>query len=417
LASVLFLTQILPYPLDSGAKIRQYYMLRHLVRSHQVTLVSFTRPDDRPEAIEHLRGICHAVYPVPMRRSLWRNVRAAARGLLTGLPMVVARDEVAEMRATLRRLVAVQAFDLIHADQLSMAGWGRLTARLAKPTTPHTLLDEHNAIYLLTRRMANTERNPVRRAIMAREARAFARYEAEMCRTFDALLTVTEEDREHLLALFPPDERKRLADKFTSVPICVDPEQVSPVVHQDGGAPTVLHLGTMFWPPNVHGVLWFAREVLPLIHQQVPEARFVVVGKNPPAEVQALEADPRIEVTDYVADPMPYLEAADAFIVPLHAGGGMRVKIVDAWLWGLPIVSTPIGAEGIKVQDEENLLLAENAPDFARATVRLLTDPELGDQLRVNGRAWVENHYAWQATYQRVDEVYDQLLGAAGGGD
>jgi glycosyltransferase involved in cell wall biosynthesis len=334
--------------------------------------------------------------------------------------MVVTRDEIEEMGATLRRLVAEHTadgprpYDVIHADQLSMAWWGRLAARMAIPPRPCTLLDEHNAIYLLTRRMADTEGNPLRRAIMAREARAFARYERDMCRWFDALLTVTEEDREHLLVLFPPDERGPLADKFTVVPICVDPEQVSPVAHKDGGEPTVLHLGTMFWPPNVNGVLWFARKVLPLIHQQVPEAQFVVVGKNPPPEVQALAADPQVQVTGYVADPTTYLETADVFVVPLHAGGGMRVKIVDAWLWGLPIVSTPIGAEGIQVRDGENLLLADDAQTFARATVRLLTNPEFNRRLRANGRAWVEDHYAWQMVYQKVDRVYDGLLRATG---
>jgi glycosyltransferase involved in cell wall biosynthesis len=408
---ILFLTQVLPYPLNSGAKIRQYHMLRHLARSHEVTLVSFTRADDPPEAIEHLRGICQAVHPVPMRRSAWRNLQAAVKGVLTGLPIVIARDKVVEMEAFLRRLTTENSFGVIHADQLSMAWWGQLAARMARTPRPRTLLDEHNAIYLLTRRMADTERNFLRRAIMKREARAFRRYEAEMCRAFDTLLTVTEEDREHLLALFPPGERERLAGKFAVVPICVDPEQVSPVVHIEASTPTVLHLGTMFWPPNVNGVLWFAREVLPLVHQQVPEARFVVVGKNPPAEVQALAADPRIEITGYVADPMPYLEAADAFVVPLHAGGGMRVKIVDGWLWGLPIVSTPIGAEGIQVLDRENLLLAEDAPAFAEATVRLLTDPALNRRLRANGRAWVEEHYAWQTVYRQVDRIYEGLLG------
>jgi len=166
----------------------------------------------------------------------------------------------------------------------------------------------------------------------------------------------------------------------------------------------------MFWPPNVAGVLWFAREVLPLVWRDAPDARFVIVGKNPPAEVQALAADPRIVVTGYVADPLPYLAAADAFVVPLFAGGGMRVKIVDAWLWGLPIVSTPIGAEGIAVQDGENILLAANAAAFAAAVLRLLTDPQLNTQLRAAGRAWVEQTYAWQAVYPKVDAVYARLL-------
>jgi polysaccharide biosynthesis protein PslH len=408
---ILYLTQVLPYPLDSGAKVRQYHMVRHLAKRHEVTLVSFTRSDDPPEAIEHLEAICGTVCAVPMRRSLWRNLRAGAKGLLTGLPMVVARDEISEMVATLRRLVERTAFDVIHADQLSMAGYGRLAARMSRPHQPQTLLDEHNAIYVLTRRMADTEQNPLRRLVMAREARAFARYEARMVKAYDAMLTVIPEDQERLLALFDPAERQTLARKFTVVPICVDVDQEPPVTPQGGHAPTILHLGTMFWPPNIHGVLWFVREVLPLIRERMPEAEFVVIGKNPPSEVEALAANPRIHVTGYVADLAPYLAQTDVFVVPLHAGSGMRVKIVEAWMRGLPVVSTPIGAEGIEVRDGENILLAADAPAFAEATVRLLTDSALNQRLRSQGRSWVETHYSWQSVYERADQVYEHLLG------
>ena len=98
----------------------------------------------------------------------------------------------------------------------------------------------------------------------------------------------------------------------------------------------------------------------------------------------------------------------------------MRVKILDAWLWGLPIVSTPIGAEGIEILDGENILLADDAHAFAQATLRLLTHPELNQKLRTQGRTWVESRYAWQIVYQEVDAVYDRLLNgppAGGGGD
>jgi glycosyltransferase involved in cell wall biosynthesis len=385
-------------------------MLRQLATRHQVTLVSFVRPDDTPQSIEHLRSICHAVHPVSMRRSMRRNVRAGVKGLITGLPMVIARDEIGEMMAILRRLTAETTFDVIHADQLSMAGYGQLAAGMAQPHQPRTLLDEHNAIHLLACRVAGTEPNALRRAVTLRESHAFARYEAHMCQAYDAVLTITREDRDHLLALFAPSEQQGLADKFTVVPICVDPQQIEPVVHRDGDMPTVLHLGTMFWPPNVAGVLWFARKVLPLIHLQMPEVRFVVVGKNPPPEVQALAGDPRIHVAGYVADPQPYLQAADACIVPLHAAGGMRVKVLDGWLWGLPIISTTLGVEGIEYRDGQDLLVANNAPSFAQATMRLLTDPDLNRQMRENGRAWVETHYAWQVVYRQVDGIYTRLL-------
>ncbi len=471
--NLLFLTQVLPYPLDAGPKVRAYYMLRHLSQRHQVTLVSFVRADDRPEYVQHLAQICRAVHTVPIRRSLALNLRAAARGLLTGLPIVIVRDDSAEMAALLRRLTHDTHFDVIHADQLSMAAWAQLAAasspsaspfapfvlralrapsrlRDPNPRAPHLLLDAHNAIYKLTERMAAENRGP-RRWIAQREARAFRRYEADTIRRFDALLTVTDEDRGLLLDLLQEPERSQHAAKLTTIPICVDPDQVEPMSNCQlpmsnvqlpianvqlpmsncqlpianvqlpmsncqltidncqltiDNSQTILHLGTMFWPPNVSGVLWFARAVLPLIWQQAPEARFVVVGKNPPAEVQALAADPRVEVTGYVADPQPYLQAASVFVTPLHSGGGMRVKILDAWLWGLPVVSTPIGAEGIQLRDGENILLAGDAASFAAAVVRLLTDPELNQRLRRNGRRWVEQTYAWQVVYRRVDDVY-----------
>ncbi len=211
MASILFLTQVLPYPLDAGPKVRGYYMLRHLAESHQVTLVSFVRPDDSPEAVRHLQSICHSVHTVPMRRSFWRNLRAGAKGILTGLPIVVARDEMGQMVATLRQLAGAKQFDVIHADQLSMAGYGQLAARV---TSSRTLLDEHNAMYKLVGQLAADEPHPLRRAITAREARAFERYEAAMCQAYDAVVTVTQEDRERLLALYPHDRRAALADRF-----------------------------------------------------------------------------------------------------------------------------------------------------------------------------------------------------------
>jgi glycosyltransferase involved in cell wall biosynthesis len=423
MSRILFLTQVLPFPLDAGPKVRAYFMLRRLAERHQVTLVSFVRTDDSPEAVAHLRGFCVAVHTASVRRSAVRNLRAGVKGLLTGLPMVIVRDEMAEMSQLLRRLTGQIPFDVIHADQLSMAGWGWQAAQAARAAggAPRTLLDEHNAVYLLAERMAVTETHPLRRHIMGREARAFRRYEMEMCRRYDAVLTVTAEDREQLLALFSPAERTEARDteaasarrKFSVLPICVDPEAQQPVARAGNGPPTILHLGTMFWPPNVSGVLWFAREVLPRVHEALPEARFVVVGKGPPPEVTRLARDPRIEVTGYVADPAPYLAASDVFVVPLHAAGGMRVKILDAWLWGVPIVSTPIGAEGIECRDGENLLIAETPPAFAAAVVRLLTDGALNGRLRAAGRRWAEAHYGWREVYSRVDNVYAGLLGSS----
>lgn len=167
----------------------------------------------------------------------------------------------------------------------------------------------------------------------------------------------------------------------------------------------------MFWPPNVEGVLWFAREVWPRVVDRVGDVRFVVIGKDPPQEVRDLPARVRsVDVTGYVADPRPFLEETAVFIVPLRAGGGMRVKIVDAWCWGVPVVSTSIGAEGIEVEDGRNILIADGPEALAGAVVRVLQDPSLGESLRTAARRHVEHRYNWRRTYPAWDAVYADLL-------
>lgn len=406
---VLFLTQVLPYPLDAGPKIRAYYVLRHLAQQHEVTLVSFVRADDRPEYIEHLRGVCADVRTLPMQRSRMRDIHAGVFSVLSGQPVVVARDKIGAMRALLRDLAQAQPFDFIHADQVSMAQYALYARRHSPEPKPRTLLDAHNALYLIPTRMAEYETSPFKRWLYRREARLLARYEARTYCQFDHVAFVSGEDRQAVRAVMDASRADWLSAHSTLIPICIDPADRA-LVERVAQPKSVLHLGTMFWPPNIDGVLWFAERAFPRVLEHVPEARFTIVGKNPPPAVEDLPRHVRnVNVTGYVPQPDPYLKQAAAFIVPLHAGGGMRVKIVDAWGWGLPIVSTTIGAEGSEVRDGENILLADSSEDFAAAVVRLLQDPALGQRLRENGRAWVEERYNWQRIYPAWDGVYGDV--------
>jgi glycosyltransferase involved in cell wall biosynthesis len=393
--NILFLTQVLPYPLAGGAKIRAYYMLRHLAQKHDVTLLSFVREDDDTQALAHLHDFCHAVHTVPMSRSLAKNGLSLLSSLLTQRPMVILRDRIAEMEEKIETLVEEKAFDVIHADQTSMAQYA-LFARTAHGAAhqPCILLDQHNALYLMVGRQAKHERGQLKRTLWRREAKLLAHYEAELCREFDEILTVSSEDRDALLTLLPDGEAAQRRDHLTVIPICVDPSSRPAIAHKDMG-PRIVHLGTMFWPPNVEGVLWFVEEILPHVLKAVPDTTFVIAGKNPPPEVQALSAPgstlaEHVEVSGFVVDPEPLLAGCRVFVVPLLAGGGMRVKIVDAWQRGLAVISTTIGAEGIKTRPGENILLADDPLLFADAVVSVLTERNLADKLRMNGRSWVE---------------------------
>ena len=411
--NVLFLTQVLPYPLVGGAKIRAYYMLRKLAQSHDVTLLSFVREDDRPEHIEHLRRFCREVHVASIERSRLRDGLALVESVVTGRPTVIVRDRLDAMQQLLARTLRKERFDVVHADQTAMAQYALYARATCKGSgLPQIVLDQHNALHLLVQRQARYERG-LARWLWRREAALLRRYEADLCRQFDRILTVTAEDRRALLSLLSDEEAADVDARLTVLPICVDPAK-HPLARRAGQASHILHLGTMFWPPNIEGVLWFAREVLPLVLQKAPDACFTIAGKRPPPSVQAL-SDPdspvvgHVEIPGFVADPQPLLDRSRVFVVPVRAGGGMRVKILDAWQWGVPVVSTTVGAEGIAIQPGENILLADTPAEFAQAVAHVLSSDDVARRLRQNGRDWVQKHYDWRKKYSRVDELYRGL--------
>lgn len=411
---ILYLSQLVPYPPDSGPKVRQYYVLRYLAQQHEVTLVAFSRPDDTPEALAHLKELCREVHTIPMKRARWRDLLALGVSWLIGESFIIRRDWVPGMAKRVEAEILRGGYDIVQADQLWMAQYGLLAERLAregKASKPFLVLDEHNACFQIPQRLARGERNPLKRLALEREWRALQSYEAVACASYDHVVTVTEEDRAILEGMVRQvggvySEAGHLKPTFSTIPICVDTASVTPVRFHPGSQ-NVLHMGTMFWPPNVEGVMWFVREVWPRVREKVSGASFTIVGKNPPDAVRSLEQeDSGIHVTGYVADPLPYLETAAVFVVPLFSAGGMRVKIVDGWRWGLPVVSTSIGAEGIRFIESENLLIADTAESYAQAVVSVLLDQELNRRLRENGRRWVEEIYDWQRVYPAWEDVY-----------
>ena len=402
---ILYLSQLVPYPADAGPKVRIYHVLQYLAAAgHEVTLMAFRREGDTVEAIDHLRQFCTEVHTVLMSRSRVRDAWELARSIVTGNPFLIGRDGITSMRQMLQDLMARQRFDAIHADQLWIAQYALLAREAGERNKqPLTVLDQHNAVYLIPDRLAAGTTNRFKKTFFTREAHNMARYEVETCRKFERVVWVTEQDRAAIASL-ANGHGKFLDDPV--IPISVDPQATKPVV-RDSRARRVTFLGGMHWPPNAEGISWFTREVWPLVQQVVPDSVLTAIGKNPPASLtQANGHLGNVDVPGYVSDITPYLSETAAFIVPLHAGGGMRVKILDAWNWGLPVVSTSIGAEGLRYADGENLLLADNAEKFARAVISLLREPALSSAVAVAGRKTVEEFYDWRKIYKAWDKIY-----------
>jgi glycosyltransferase involved in cell wall biosynthesis len=229
-------------------------------------------------------------------------------------------------------------------------------------------------------------------------------YEGQICRQFEGLLAVSEEDKAAL------EEAAGQPLEAAVIPIAIDTDEVTEVCRQPE-ADHILHIGTMFWPPNIDGILWFLREILPLIQAQRPKTTFDVVGAKPPPEIVAYGSNGSgTNVTGYVVDPTPYYETTGVMVVPLRAGGGMRVKILNALAQGLPIVSTTLGCEGIGVEPGRHLLVADTPEAFAQATLRLLQDKNLAAELGRNGRALIQSTYDYRAACRPIEALYQKAL-------
>lgn len=392
---VLLLTQVLPYPPDSGPKVKTWNVIKYLTQHHEVTLVSFVRGDQTAE-IKHLQQYCHAVHTVPMERGALLDGQALIRSFLSGQPWMMVRDDRAAMRQLIDRLAAETRFDIAHADQLNMAQYA------ARVPGARKILDAHNALWLLYQRLWQTMGFGPKKWLLGRDWRLLKQDEGRLCREFDAVLAVSEEDKIALQEAIGPEKKVDI----TVIPIAVDTDEVAMVTRQPE-ADHILHIGTMYWPPNVDGILWFINQVYPLIRSKRPKTVFDVVGARPPQEIMSLSGNGTgVNVTGYVPDPAPYRQQAGVMVVPLRAGGGMRVKILEALAQGLPIVSTTLGCEGIAVTHSQNILIADTPQEFAEAVLRLLENPQFAAELGCNGRQLAEQLYDYRQVCKPLENVY-----------
>jgi sugar transferase (PEP-CTERM/EpsH1 system associated) len=403
--NILLLSPYPPYPPRSGGALRIYNLLLGLAQQHRVTCLTFAPNAAAVMALEPLRAHCHLV-------TVWDNVqrgllRRAWTTLASPQPDVVLRNVSQSYTAALQAVLSKQTFDVVQAESIEMANYG-LLARSAGAADARLVLDQFNAEYVLQKRAAFTDLAgvPRPRTLVASgyslvQWRKLATYERRMLRRYDSVLAVSEEDRRALLNLAPNAQ-------ISIVPNGVDTDYFQPQAEQKQDNPaSIVFTGTLDFRPNVDAVLWFVRQVLPLVSARYPGARLVLVGRSPAPVVRALHNGETIMVQPDVADVRPYIAAATAYVVPMRMGGGVRLKLLEALAMQAAIVSTSMGAEGVpELRDGEHVLLADTARAFADALVRVLDDPALRQRMGAAGRAMVAAHYDWRVIAPRLEAVY-----------
>lgn len=400
---ILFLTPYLPSPPRSGGPRRVHGLMTGLAANHDVAVLSLVDPrEDQTAAINATRAYCRAVTTVPNNRhglATSAKRRLQLRSLLSAGSFERLVYHEPAFQVALDRLLAHDAYDIINVEFAQMApyrfprGGGR---------RPRVVLDEHNIEYDILRRTFAAEAGFDRKFYSYVNYWKLRREERAAWRRVDGCsLTSTRDER-------------LLRDQNGAVPTAVVPNGVDVEDFRPGTdaacAPaTLVFFGAISYYPNTDGLLFFLREIWPLLRARHPDVRLRIVGPEPPPSI-ARWAGEAIEVTGFVDDVRPYIAGATAIIAPLRIGGGTRLKIVEAMAMGKTIVATPIGAEGLDVADGEDILLADDAAGFAAQIGRALDDAALRERLGRAARYRAETCYSWRASVARLERLYQRLL-------
>jgi glycosyltransferase involved in cell wall biosynthesis len=298
----------------------------------------------------------------------------------------------AEVRRSIRRLFEKERYDVAVCDSLHPAGI------LPWSTPCPKVLFTHNIEAEVWERQLAVTTNPARKFAYWLEYKALARTERRYIRRAAHVLAVSERNAEFIRRFVP-------ANRVSVVPTGVDVEYFRPEPAAETGGPEMVFTASMDWMPNEDAVLYFARDIFPLIRSRIPEARFWAVGRNPSARVRALDDGASIRVTGSVEDIRPYLHRSAVYVMPMRSGSGTRLKIFEAMAAGKAVVSTPTGAEGLPVTDGVDILLGETPDQFCDKTVRLLRDRELRQRIGGAARRLTEARFSWAAATAEFESI------------
>jgi len=395
---ILVISDHLPYPLIGGDRIRIYNLLRRVADHHEVSLAALLESPDDIQGVSHLRQFCARVETAGyQQRSRLTKISGFLHYALTGRPPELYLLHSEELESKIQRLIAATDFDIVQIEHARMGSYLNI---IPQNKRRKSLLMFHNFTYQQYGRISQVERRWDRKIRTRLNSLAMLHWEPRYAERFNRCTTVSDIDRQLLLKYNP-----RL--NVDVIPNGVDIRKYQSLAAENL-SPALLFIGTMKYPPCVDAALFFCREILPLIRRTLNPVELWIVGRDPRPDVLRLDGD-GVHVTGRVEDVIPYYRQSAVCIIPLRAGGGTRLKILEAMALGRPVVSTTIGCEGLEVVDGEHLLIADTPAQFAEKTIRLLTDKNLYRRITMNARKLVETRYDWDAIARQLLSTYSEL--------
>lgn len=387
-------------PLDTGGKIRSYHILRELSRRHHDVTFFTSYAEHHDDIHGELDRIFARVIRYPLRiphpRS-FGHLTHYARGFFSRQPHQLVRYHSSRVTMGLRHLLEKEKFDVVICDFLAaaeMIPWHFPSLKV---------LFTHNVETLIWKRHCAVARNPLWKAIYWREYCTTAHAERRYLNLADHVLTVSDTDRDLFAQTIDPA-------KITVIPTGVDLDFFRPAAGEEQPN-TLVFTGSMDYMPNEDGICYFMEQILPRVRFHLPNVALLVVGRRPsPRLLKLATMTPGVEVTGAVEDIRPYVQRGSVYVVPLRVGSGTRLKIFEAMAMGKAVVSTSVGAEGLPVRPEQDILIADTPDAFANDVVRLLADRGLRCELGLAAREMVAQKHSWASVAQHFESTLETLL-------
>ncbi len=392
--AALFLAPETPYPVAGGGALRAASMLEFLARRALVDVIVFRQPGAPEPAQAFPEGLVRRLtvidLPANARHPVGRYVRNAGRVARRVPPLVdrfsgFAREVAAAVRGRRYQLGVVEHF------------WCAPYLEQIAPHCERTVLDLHN----------------IESAWHARSAEASSGARAVAHRVFEKASRALERKwlpgYSLLLAASSVDAR-RAEEAAPEARVAVYPNAI-PLIEPPSGREedAITFSGALEYDPNRSAVRYFRRQIWPTLRERFPTLRWRLVGRNPEAVARWIKDDPRIECTGAVEDAVAELARAKVAVVPLRAGSGTRLKIIEAWAACRPVVSTSLGAEGLPATHGQNIMIEDDAAAFAEAVSSLLESPSLRRALGEAGRRLYEREFTWQAAWTKLAAALESL--------
>jgi glycosyltransferase involved in cell wall biosynthesis len=341
---------------------------------------------------DHGIDACLVDDPLPAKTGAGFYARLAAN-LASPLPYSVASHQSQKMRDAVNRLAAREEIDVWQCE------WSGYLATLRDQPLAKRLLVAHNVDSLIWRRYYEVERGGLRRWYVGKQWRKFAAFERDVFHQAGRVVAVSDNDARLLQRQFGVDQVDVVDNGIDFAWCAAARGERKP--HQ------YLFLGALDWRPNQDAVRWLLEEIVPRVRRSIPDARLLIVGRCPPAWLvrrvgQSVGVDLRADVPDV----RPYLAESAALLVPLRIGGGSRLKILEALAVGLPVVSTAIGAEGLRLVADEHYWQADTVEELAAATIKCLCQPARANALAQAGRQVVQRQYDWATLADRLHDIW-----------